>query len=163
MGCIAFFIVSILISVSSYVYYDEYGHEAEARIEEIFENNKNIYSQFTQGVRDATKFMNAYEGSFKELVFVVLSRQQSSEGSHSIQKKIVHMIEEGRKNLQHGQSKLIEAKSAYKIKLGSGWEGFWLRRAGYPTIRLSDYPTLTNDDTEIVFKKGKEAEPIKFR
>ena len=146
-----------------YVYHDEYGHNAEVKIEELYENNKNIYSQFTQRVRDAAGLMNRYEGSFKEIVFFVLNRQQAVlEGPHGIQKSIIKMIEDGRSEFQSGQARLIQAKSSYKASIGSTWTGFWLWVAGYPTIRLADYPIIMNDDTEAVFKEGKEIGLIKF-
>lgn len=179
-------IVSLIVLVAgiafaSYTSAYNYGNEMDNKLEAIRENNKNIYAQGTQKVLEIAQVPTMYADDFKKIVEADIQGRYGKDGSkatmqfikeHDIKmdgnvvdmyKKIQQTIEEFRNKFEVNQTNMIDVVRSYKTAIGSLWQGFWLRMAGFPKVDLSQFKPITTDATETVYKNGKESGPLKLR
>lgn len=158
----------------SYITYSNYGNEQENLINTGYENNKNILSQYSLKVLEASKISDKYSDSVKKLIETALSARYGKDGSNAAMQwiteqnpnldqavfiKIQNLIEAGRNEYQVSQTSLLDKCNIYKTNLGYLWDGFWLRVSGYPKEGLAKKCTAikseySNDAYETGIEKG---------
>lgn len=176
-------IILVLLSfggacVYSYITAYNYGNKIEQQLISVQDNNRNIYAQGTQKVLEIAQVPGMYTEDFSKLIRQDIEGRYGPDGSkasiqflkeHDIKLdtpmyvKIQQTVEAFRDDFKNNQTRLIDVKRVYQTALGSFWQGLWLRIAGYPKIDLSKYVPVTTDNTEKVFKDGKESAPLKLR
>lgn len=170
--------VGSILAITSFVSAYNTGNQFEQSIRAEYENNENILSQYSQKVmevsqvpdmmrddvvkvtREAIQGRYGQEGLKAAFVMVTEQNPQLSEGLYL---KIQQVVEAGRDEFKNAQTRLIDKKRAYQTALGSFWQGFWLRMAGYPKTDLDKYKVITNDVAAKAFNDGKESGPMKLR
>lgn len=173
-------IVGILVAMSAISYISAFnaGNRMENALKATRENNKNILSQYSQKVLEASQVPDmarddlikvtqaAIEGRYGEngsqAVFQMITEQNPTIDPQ-LYRQIQQIIEGGRNEFQNAQTRLIDQKRVYETELGSFWRGMWLRLAGYPKINLEEFKPVTVDSVERVFEKGREDAPIQLR
>ena len=95
--------------------------------------------------------------------FFQFLKEQNPTLDPSMYKQIQQVIEAGRNDFQAGQTRQIDLRRAYETALGSFWQGMWMRFAGYPKLKLSDFDIVSTDRADTAFKNKKEDGPIKLR
>lgn len=173
------FLVAIAgICFVSYLSAYNYGNKMDNTLIAIKDNNKNIYAQGTQKVLEIAQVPAMYKDDLKELVKADIEGRYGKDGSKATMQffkernldlpkdlytKIQQVNEGFRNEFQNNQTRMIDVKRSYMIGQGSFWQGMWLRIAGFPKINMADYNPITTDNTEAVFKAGKESGPLKLR
>jgi len=177
--------VLFLILFSSYINAYNLGNTLEQQIISTNDNNKNVLSTYYQKVQEVAQVPGMMKDDLKEVINGALASRYGNDGSKavfnmikenypgvvdaSLYQKIQQVVEAGRDEFKVAQTTLVDQKRMYKTFLGSFWDGFMLRVAGYPKINIGfmngkdDYSVILTEQTENVFKTGKEADPIKLR
>lgn len=162
-------VVSALVVVGSYVSNYNYGNRAEVSIRVAYDNVQNVYSSYTNQVMEAAQVNEMYRDDVTKVIVDALNARYGEDGSQSVFNwikesnpsldaavyvKLQQIIESGRREFQHEQTRLLDIKRGYETNLGYLWKGFWLRVAGYPKINLDDYNIVISDKTTEVFDSG---------
>ena len=189
-GAIALIVLAILgiiiaVPIVSYITASNAGNRAEQRVAAFREDNENVLAQYMQKVKEAAQvpamqrddliavFTGANESRYGKTGSAAVMQwiqEQNPNLDQATYVQIQRIIEAGRTEFRTAQTRLVDSKRAFRTQLGTVWRGFWLRTAGYPTIRIG-YPIGTPDDYPIVsieaasgaFKSGREQGPIKLR
>lgn len=158
----------------------DYGNSMDTKMNAISDNNRNIYASGTQRVQEIAQVPGMYTEDFAKIVKADIEGRYGKDGSSatmqflqehdikidpSLYKDITQEIKSFRDEFKNNQTTLIDVGRSYRYAVGSLWQGFWLRLAGFPKINLSDpkYNPITTDLTEQVFKAGKEKGPLQLR
>src|SRR3989344_623420 len=179
--------VALLVGVPVISYFTAWsaGNRAEQNIAARWEDNENVLAQYMQKVKETAQvpgmqrddliavFTGANESRYGKTGSAAVMQwiqEQNPNLDQATYVQIQRIIEAGRTEFRTAQTRLVDSKRAFRTQLGTVWRGFWLRTAGYPTIRIG-YPIGTPDDYPIVsveaasgaFKSGREQGPIKLR
>lgn len=167
----------ILFGVGSYVTNYNYGNKAELGITTAYANVQNVYSSYTNQVMEAAQISDMYKNDVKEVIVEALNSRYGDDGIKSaftfiqesnptldsaVYVKLQQIIESGRKEFKHEQTRLLDARRVYQTNLGYLVKGFWLRLAGYPKIDLDEYNIIVSATTTEAFDAGVDA-PLKIR
>lgn len=178
IAVVVFLVAVAGICFVSYLSAYNYGNKMDNTLIAIKDNNKNIYAQGTQKVLEIAQVPAMYKDDLKELVKADIEGRYGKDGSKATMQffkernldlpkdlytKIQQVNEGFRNEFQNNQTRMIDVKRSYMIGQGSFWQGMWLRIAGFPKINMADFNPITTDNTEAVFKAGKEAGPLKLR
>lgn len=174
LGVVGLALMVTIGVVLTYVKWANYGNQTENHLAAIWENNQNISGQYAIKLQEIAQVPKMYQAGLKDVVESALKARYGADGSKatfqflqehainfdpSLYSKIQQVIEAGRNEFQSEQTRLIDAKNAYKNNLGDVWSGFWLQRAGYPKVDLAQYKPVVAATTEQEFKTGVQ-EPI---
>ncbi len=174
IGVVGFALMLTIGVVLTYVKWANYGNQTENHLESIWENNKNISGQYAIKLQEIAQVPKMYQAGLKDVVESALKARYGADGNKatvaflqehainfdpSMYSKIQQVIESGRNEFQSEQTRLIDAKNAYKNNLGDVWSGFWLKQAGYPKVDLAKYKPVVAATTDQEFKAGVQ-EPI---
>ena len=166
------------IGFSSYVSAFNYGNSMEQSLKAVQTENKNKLAQYGQKVLEVAQVPDMYKKDMVELTTAAIQGRYGEDGSKatfqflkeqnptldpSMYKQIQQVIEAGRNDFQAGQTRQIDLRRAYETALGSFWQGMWMRFAGYPKLKLSDFDIVSTDRADTAFKNKKEDGPIKLR
>ena len=166
------------IGFSSYVSAFNYGNSMEQSLKAVQTENKNKLAQYGQKVLEVAQVPDMYKKDMVELTTAAIQGRYGEDGSKatfqflkeqnptldpSMYKQIQQVIEAGRNDFQAGQTRQIDLRRSYETALGSFWQGMWMRFAGYPKLKLSDFDIVSTDRADTAFKNKKEDGPIKLR
>jgi hypothetical protein len=170
----------VLISISlfaSYVGAYNNANAYEKQIIAVYDNNKNILTQYTNRVQEVAQVPALQRDDLMAVVTAALQGRYGNNGSQatfqwiqeqnpqinsSVYINLQEVITAGRISFQDNQTKLLDLKRAYETELGSFWSGMWMKFAGYPMINLKDYDIVTSTSTNQIFDSGNDT-PIKLR
>lgn len=162
----------------SYVSAYNYGNRMDNRIKSQYLQMENVLSQYYQKVQEMTQVPTMYKDDLKEIVTASMQGRYGKGGSkalfqfikeHNIEfdsslyKKIQNVIEAGRTDFEFSNKQIIDIKNEYNIAIGSLYQGFWLRLAGFPKIDLDKYNPISTTEAREVFQTGVEKAPLKLR
>lgn len=165
------------ILVGSYVSAVNYGVSAEAGIKYAWEDNQQVYGNYTNKVQEIAAVPELYKNDLKEVVTAALTSRYGKDGSKAafqwiqehqtnvdpgLYKKIQEVIEAGRNEFQTKQTRLLDLKRNYETNLGYVYRGFWLKLAGFPRTDLSKYNAITSAESKESFQTGL-SKPVKLR
>lgn len=160
-----------LITIPSYITAANYGNATEQQLNGILENNENIYANGTQKVIEIAQVPAMYKNDLKEVVTAAVQGTYGPNGSQQVflalkernvnldaqmYRKIQQTIEGFRTQFQNAQTSMIDVKRSYKTALGSVWQGFWLRLAGYPKTNLDKFDIVTTDTARETFRTKRD-------
>lgn len=166
------------IGFSSYVNAYNYGNTMENTLKATQDNNRNILAQYGQKVQEIAQVPAMYVDDLTKLTTAAIQGRYGADGSKAtfqflkeqnptldpkMYTKIQQVMEIGRDNFQNNQTRLVDQRRQYETKLGSFWEGMWLRMAGYPKVNLKDFDIVSTDRADTAFKNHKEDGIIKLR
>lgn len=178
IAIVVFLLAAAAIAFASYVSAYDFGNRMDNQLIALQKENKNVYAQGTQKILEIAQVPSMYTDDFKKIVEADIQGRYGKEGSKAMSQwitehdvkidtkmyeKIQQTIEAFRNEFQVKQTRMIDVARAYKVGIGSLWQGFWLRMAGFPKINLEDFNPITTEQTEAVFKAGKESGPLKLR
>ncbi len=171
LGVVGMFVLVIGMAVVSYISAANYGNRLENQLLTKVENNQNIYANGTQKiievaqvpsmyVDDVTKVTQAaiagrYGANGSQAVFQML-REQNPQLDASMYKKIQQVIESFRDEFQNNQTAMLDIRNTYKTALGTVWQGFWLKLAGYPKTDLKQFDIVTTDKAAETFRTKRD-------
>ncbi len=171
LGFIGMLILVAGMAVVSYISAANYGNRLENQLLTKVENNQNIYANGTQKiievaqvpsmyVDDVTKVTQAaiagrYGANGSQAVFQML-REQNPQLDASMYKKIQQVIESFRDEFQNNQTAMLDIRNTYKTALGTVWQGFWLKLAGYPKTDLKQFDIVTTDKAAETFRTKRD-------
>lgn len=171
LAILAVLFMGAAVVAAAYITNYNYGNRAEVQIQAAYENVQNVYSAYTNQVMEAAQINEMYKEDVKEVIVAALNARYGDDGVQgvfnwvkesnpgldaSVYTKLQNIIQSGRKEFQHEQTRLIDIKRGYNTSLGYLWKGFWLRVAGYPKIDLDDYSIVISDKTTEVFESGTD-------
>lgn len=181
MGLIAVctvLILVVIVVVSSYFSAASFGNASESQLRAVKTNSKNIFAQYGQKVLEVAQVPDMYKKDLLESTEAAISGRYGENGSQatfqmikeqnpnldaSMYKQIQQVIEAGRNDFTNAQTQLIDIRRQYEKALGSPWQGFWLRMAGYPRSNLDDFDIVSTDRADTAFRNKKEDGPIILR
>lgn len=176
-GFIGVILVGIVTLAIMWVKAANYGNRTEVEIKKVWENNQNILGQYTLKVQEIASVPDMYKEDLRKVMVDVMQARMGDGGSKalfqffkeqnipfdsSLYTKIQQVIEAGRNEFQTAQTRLIDVKGGYEVKLGTIPDGWFLSLAGYPKIELEKYKPVVAADTHKAFETGVQA-PIKLR
>ncbi len=174
---VGFFAVCGIGFFSSYVSMHNYGNATEAQLDSQYQNSQNLYATYTNKVLEISQLPAMYRDDLIKVVTASMQGRYGKEGSKAtwqfltehnptldstLYNKIANVIDAGRTEFANSQTLILDTRRSYKTELGSFWNGFMLRLAGYPKVDLSKYDPVINDKTEQAFKTKKD-EPVQLR
>lgn len=166
------------VAFLSYMSAYDTGNRMDNQLISIRENNQNIYAQGTQTIMEIAQVPTMYKDDLKEIVVGEIQGKYGKEGSKAtvqflrdrninlsekLYLEIPQAIKAFRSKFEANQTIMIDVARNYKTIQGSLWQGFWLRIAGFPKVNMADFKPITTDQTEQVYKAGKESGPLKLR
>jgi hypothetical protein len=169
--------MGIAVIVGSYITNYNYGNRAEVGIVTAYENVQNVYSSYTNKVMEAAQINEMYREDVKDVITSALDARYGEEGVQSafawiqeqnpgldasVYVKLQQIIQAGREEFQHEQTRLLDLRRVYKTNLGYLWKGLWLRIAGYPKIDLDKYEIIVSNATTEAFETGED-KPLDIR
>lgn len=165
-GAIALVCMSLF---GTYVSYYDHYNAAERGIVAQYEENQNIYSNYTLKVQEVAQVPGMYTADLTAVVTAALEGRYGEDGSQAVFQwiqeqnptvdsalyvQIQRIMEAGRNEFKNGQTQLIDKKRAYETDINSFWGGFWARFTGYPKINLDDYKVVKSEQTNETFDSG---------
>ena len=168
---LALVIIPVLVCVSSYVTYHNYGNAQEQSIKAAYKNNQNILSQYNLKLGEVVQVPSMYKDDLKEVFDAALQGRYGENGSKAVFQfikeqnptidssmyvKIQQLIESGRNEFQLAQTQLLDKKRSYETALGNVWSGLWLRITGYPKIDLDEYDIVVEESTVKTFETKRD-------
>lgn len=177
LAILAVLVMIVAVVVGSYVSNYNYGHRAEVGIMTAYDNVQNVYSSYTNKVMEAAQINEMYREDVKDVITSALDSRYGEDGVQSaftwikeqnptldasVYVKLQQIIQAGREEFQHEQTRLLDLRRVYTTNLGYLWKGLWLRIAGYPKIDLDDYRIIISDATTEAFDSGVDA-PLDIR
>lgn len=170
--------ILIAIPVASYVSAYNTGNRLEKNLSAALETNENILAQYSQKIMEATQVPEMMRDDIIEVTTAAIQGRYGPDGaratfqmiteqnpqvSPAVYVKLQQIIEAGRDEFKNGQTRMVDQKRVYEVALGSFWQGFWLRTAGYPKVDMAKYRIVSTAATQETFRTGLEAAPIKLR
>lgn len=163
--------LAIIVGVTSYIKYYNYGNQSEMTIKAEYSNLENIRAQYGLKIAEAAQIPKMQTEDLTKLFAGTLAARYGSDGSkaamqwiqeqnptldQSTYTRIQVMIEAGRDQFQNAQTKFVDVKRVYETNLGYLWSGFWLRAAGYPKINMADYVIISSSETKEIFRTKED-------
>lgn len=167
-----------LACFTSYVSAYNFANASENQLKAVQTDNRNIFAQYGQKVMEVAQVPEMYANDVQRVTEAAIQGRYGKEGSQAmfqmlteqnpsldpkLYSSIQQIIEAGRNNFENGQRRQIDIRRQYETALGSFWQGMWLRFAGYPKIKLSDFDIVSTDRADEAFKNKKEDGPIQLR
>lgn len=166
-----------LAGFASYVGAYNFGNEQEKALSAAYKNNQNVLSSYTLKVAEMAQVPEIARDDLKEVIQAQFEGRYGQDGSkatwqwlqeqnlplnNDLYTRLQQTMEAGRNEFQVAQTGLLDKKRVYETALGSFWQGFWLRVAGYPKIDLAEIKIVTDAQTERTFATG-QAEALQIR
>lgn len=176
-GIVATLGILIMLVVGMFISANNYGVQAEQSIVASYDDNRNILSNYSKKVVEATQVPKMYTEDLTKVVTASMEGRYGQDGSKaafqwlkemnipfdsSVYKKVQQIIESGRNDFQAGQTTLVDKKRAYQTELGKFPRGVFMNILGFPKIDLKKYDIVTDNRTESAFETKRE-EAIKLR
>ena len=170
-------VVGVVLTVS-YVSAYNYGNNMEQVLTATQTEAKNILAEYGQKVQEAAQVPKMYADALTKVTNAAIQGRYGNEGSKatfqmlreknpnldpSIYRQIQQIIEGGRDNFQAAQTRQIDLLRQYKTALGSFYQGFWLRIAGYPNADLKSFEIVSTDYADDAFKNHREKGPLQLQ
>lgn len=167
-------VTTALLTVGAY----NQGNKFEQQIKAVYENNKNVLSQYSQKVLEASQVTEMHRDDIVKVTQAAISGRYGKDGSKAVfqaireanptldpalYRKLQQIIEGGRDSFQDNQTKLIDVKRSYETALGSFPRGFFMHLVGYPKIDLDKYSIVTTSYSDQAFAAGHESGPLQLR
>lgn len=168
-------ITAATIILSSYVKANDYGAITESSLEAIRNDSRTRLGNIEQTAVEMMQIDAANRDSAKEIVREAIQGRYGSNGiqatfvalqeagfpvDNSIRVKVTGFIEAGRRDYQGNQTLMLQRVATYKGSLGSTWQGFFLKMAGYPKINLDEYKGISTQRADEAYRTGVEKAPI---
>lgn len=169
IGGMVFFI--LLLIGGSYVTAANYGNRMETQLKAKVEDNENIYANGTQKVIEIAQVPKMYEDGLAKVARAAISGRYGDGGSKAVFQfikeqnpnvdsavytKIQQAIESFRDEFKNSQTQMLDIRRSYETALGSVWQGFWLKMAGYPKTDLSKFSIVTTDTAHEAFRTHRD-------
>jgi len=172
IGAGAFIVLLVIILFSSYIGAFNSGNSQEQGIDGAVKASQTSLSTMTQTVMEMAQVEPMYREALKEVITAGLEGRYGEDGADGLliaiteaypgqldsglYTRIQDAIESGRRNFADSQNNITSRVQNYKTDLGSFWTGFWLARAGYPRIDLTEakYNPIINNQTRVSFDTG---------
>jgi hypothetical protein len=166
-----------LAFVGSYISASNYGASQEAALQAARDNAKNAHADAIQQVQGVAQVPAMMRDDLVELTRTAREGRYGPDGSQAVTQwiqeqnpsipadvyvSIQQTIRGTQTNIRLEQTRMIDIRRQYTAQLESVWRGYWLKKAGYPKLRLSDFDVVTTDETERAFET-KRQEPIQLR
>ena len=175
----AFFVLSALVvCVVSYVRANDSSERIEATLRKSKSNAGNILSNGQQKVLEAAQVPAMYKDDLLAVIKQDIEGRYGKNGSSatmqwikerdlnfdpSMHKKVQQLIEIYRDEFKNQITKQLEIRGDYEARIGTVWDGFWIKASGHPKIDLSEYGEVVTDSVANVMKTGRESGPMKLR
>lgn len=162
-------VLVIIACFVSYVSMHNYGNAQEKLLEAKWSDNQNILGQYSIKIGELVQVPEMYKSDLKEVIQANFEGRYGPDGSKAVfqwfreqnlnldaeQYRLVQReIAAGRQNFTVAQTELLDIKRGYETALGSFWQGFWLKVAGYPKVDLAKYRVVVAGNTAEVFAAG---------
>jgi len=166
----------IALCVVSYITAHNYGAQAEQQIIAAWENNENILGQYSLQVMEAGSVPSMMRDDMKEVLQATFEGRYGPDGSRAVFQwiqeqnpnvtsdiyiKVQQIIESGRNGFTNAMTQSVDKKRQYETQLRFMWRGFWLAKAGYPTIDLDSFKVISTVETREAFQTGI-GQPVQF-
>lgn len=167
-----------IILAVSYVSAYNYGNRMEQDLTASQTQAKNVLAEYGQKVQEAVQVPKMYADSLTKLAQATIQGRYGASGSQATVQmlreakltldpkafqQVQQIIEGGRDNFQAAQTRQIDLLRQYRTALGSFYQGFWLRVAGYPKVDLKSFDIVSTDYADEAFKTHKESGPLKLQ
>lgn len=175
---VALTLVAVVVGIFNYISYSNMGVTMETNLEGRYLQTQNVYTQYTQKVREVSQVPLMMTDDTQRIIKEALQGRYGPEGSRAVfqaiteqnpnldpalYQKIQQVIDAGREEFKSTQALQIDMLTTYRAQLGYFWSGFWLRLTGYPKADLSKYEPILTAESERVFQEGKEQGPLQLR
>lgn len=163
--------------VSSYISAYNQGNDAETALKAKESNLQNILASYTTRVSEMAQVPDKYKSDLLQVIqqnfqgrygksgnkaVVSFIREQNLALDPKLYRNLMETMEAGRDEFKQAQSDLIDRKRSYERALGSFWTGYWLHKAGYPKMDLSQIKPVINRHTQKAFETHMD-EGIKLK
>jgi len=170
-GLVSTIALLIALVVGMFISANNYGVTAEQSIVAAYDDNRNILSNYSKKVIEATQVPAMYTADLTKVVTASMEGRYGADGSKatfqwlkemnipfdsSIYKKVQQLIESGRNDFQVGQTSLIDKKRAYQTELGKFPRSMFMSFLGFPKIDMKKYDIVTDNRTETSFETKRE-------
>lgn len=160
-----------LIVFSSYVSAANYGNRMEVQLNAKVEDNENVYANGTQKIIEIAQVPKMYEDGLARVAKAAIGGRYGEGGSKAVfqfikeqnpnidpamYSKIQQVIESFRDEFKNSQTQMLDIRRSYETALGSVWQGFWLKLAGYPKTDLSKFSIVTTDTAHEAFRTHRD-------
>jgi len=171
MGIVILLVSAIIAGIASYISAANYGNRTEVALKAKIEDNENIYANGTQKVIEIAQVPKMYTNAVSKVTREAIEGRYGENGSQavfqllveqnptidpSLFKDISQTIKAFRDEFKNSQTQMLEQRRSYETALGSVWQGFWLRLAGYPRIDLSKFTIVTTDRARDAFDTKRD-------
>jgi hypothetical protein len=172
LGAVLSFVLVIGFLFLSYTSAYDLGNRYERGLDASVANSQAVLSNTIQIIMESAKVPAMARDDLKDVIKEGLQGRYGETGSKSLVQAITEnypgqldmslytriqdQIETQRMNFTSAQQIVIDRKRSYETDLGSFWTGFWLNKAGYPKIDLSQnkYNPIINVQTGESFNTG---------
>ena len=176
-GILGSVVLFVALVIGMFVSANNYGVTAEQSIVAAYDDNRNILSNYSKKVVEATQVPAMYTADLTKVVSASMEGRYGSDGSKaafqwlkemnipfdsSVYKKVQQIIESGRNDFQVGQTRLVDQKRAYQTELGKFPRSIFMGFLGFPKLDLKKYDIVTDSRTETSFETKRE-EAIQLR
>jgi hypothetical protein len=173
----AFLALVLIICGGAYVSAANYGNASEMALNAKVSDSQNILANYTTSIAEMIQIPQMYKKDLGDIIDKTFKGRYGDGGSKamfqfikeqnlnldpSMYKNVQEKMEAGRNEFKDSQTAVIDYKRSYQTSLGSVWEGFWLKRTGYPKIDLTAIQPVINDHTAEAFKTHRD-EGIKLQ
>lgn len=167
-----------IIGMGVVSYFSAYNmaNRLENSINAVWTDNQNVLAQYSNKVAEAAQIPAMQRDDLTQVVTAALEARYGDDGSQAMFQfikeqnpnidsavyiQLQRIIEAGRSDFAHAQTRLIDQKRVYTTALGSLWTGTMMGVAGFPRINLDEFNIVTNAHTNAAFQSGTE-EPLKI-
>lgn len=167
-----------VVAFGSYVSAKNYGARTEASLRAAQADSKNVFAQAGQKIRAVAQVSALYAEDVNRVTQAAIEGRYGDEGSKatfqwlqeqnpqldaSVYTKVQQVIEGSRRDFEAAQRRQIDVKRQYETAIDTFWRGFWLARAGYPKLTLSEFDIVSTVEADEAFRTKQEAGPIPLR
>ena len=166
-----FLALILLVCGSAYIGAANYGNASEQALQAKLSDSQNILANYTTSIAEMIQVPEMYKKDLGDIIDKTFKGRYGDGGSKamfqfikeqnlnldpSMYKNVQQKMESGRNEFKDSQTALIDYKRSYMTSLGSFWDGFWLKRAGYPKMDLAAIQPVINDHTAEAFKTHRD-------
>jgi type II secretory pathway component PulJ len=162
-------VIGVIVSLSSYITYANYGHNAETSLQAKLNDNQQLLGKHSTQIAEMAQVNDMYKNDLKEVYVAAIQGRYGDDGSTAVMQwikennpnmdstlyvRLSQKIEANRDEFANAQRSLIDEKRSYQAQLGFVWSGFWLRLAGYPKINLDNIKIITSTHSNNAYATG---------
>jgi hypothetical protein len=161
---------------ANYVSANNYGSRSEALLEASYQDNQNVYSNYTARVAEMAQVPSMYRKDLEKVIRADVEGRYGTSGSSatmqwiqerqlpfdsSLYTRLQQTMEAGRNEFANNQRRMLDIKKDYVAAQGYFLQGFFLRLAEYPKVDMNKYLPVTTAQTQEVFRTGTDT-PIQL-